>query len=50
MYNILSLLWEGKIQTTEYQETGNKFHEHSLIPIYIYLIYIVDIWKIQKKI
>ena len=30
MYNILSLLWEGKIQTTEYQETGNKVHEHSL--------------------
>ena len=42
MYNILSLLWKGKIQTTEYQETGNKFHEHSLISIYI-----VDNWKIQ---
>ena len=30
MYNILSLLWEGKIQTTEYQATGNKFRQHSL--------------------
>ena len=43
MYNTISLLWEGKLQTTEYQATENNVHKHPLnfVPGYTFIYYML---------